>query len=212
MRALFIGSIGVLAETSRMQRACFNQAFKDAGLDWVWEGDDYAARLATAGGQKRIESYAAERGETVDAAALHARKSELFQQKLDEGVPLRDGVGETLQSAKAAGLKIAFVTTTSRANVDQILYATGLPEHTFDLIMDASKVDTSKPDPECYLSALHSLDVQPGDVVAFEDNPDGVKAALAANLTVYATPGAMHDAAAFDPAVIVLDRMALPDA
>ncbi len=36
-KAILLGSIGVVAETSDIQRRAYNTAFKEAGLDWVWE-------------------------------------------------------------------------------------------------------------------------------------------------------------------------------
>jgi len=211
IRALFIGSIGVLAETSLLQRDCFNTAFKEAGLDWHWDTDQYRAMLATSGGRKRIEAYAATRDESVDAQAIHARKSALFQEHLQSGVDLRAGVADTLQAARNQDMKIAFVTTTSRANVDQILRATKLPSDVFDVILDASMVGASKPDPQCYLIAMKGLDVIPQNVIVIEDNPDGARAAQAADLTPYVTPGALHDASDFDPAVVFLDHMQIPE-
>lgn len=38
MKAILIGSIGTLADTSDMRREAFNEAFAQAGLDWTWEG------------------------------------------------------------------------------------------------------------------------------------------------------------------------------
>ena len=39
MKAILFGSIGTLIETSDLQREAFNQAFKEAGLDWYWDHD-----------------------------------------------------------------------------------------------------------------------------------------------------------------------------
>ena len=36
MRALLLGSIGVLAETSELQRRAYNTAFVAHGVDWHW--------------------------------------------------------------------------------------------------------------------------------------------------------------------------------
>ncbi|MFN6978658.1 MAG: haloacid dehalogenase, partial [Gemmobacter sp.] len=88
MRAIMFGSIGVLAETSDMQRLGFNDAFREAGLDWSWSPQDYRAMLRQSGGQDRIARYAAARGVSVDAPALHAAKTRHFLARLAGGVPL----------------------------------------------------------------------------------------------------------------------------
>ena len=40
-KALLFGSIGTLIESSNIQRNSFNEAFKEAGLDWYWDEQDY---------------------------------------------------------------------------------------------------------------------------------------------------------------------------
>lgn len=198
MAALLLGSIGVLAETSHLQRAAFNAAFAEAGLDWHWSEVRYADLLAHSGGADRIAAEAARRGEEVDAAALHARKSALFQQALGQGVPLRPGVAETMQAARAAGQTVALVTTTSAANVAAVLAATGLARADFDLLLTRADVSNPKPDPEVYALALERLGHP--EAHAVEDNPDGLRAALGVGLACAAFPGALHDTANFEGA------------
>ena len=45
MKAILFGSIGTLIETSDLQREAFNEAFKEAGLDWYWDHEDYTKLL-----------------------------------------------------------------------------------------------------------------------------------------------------------------------
>jgi hypothetical protein len=78
MSAVLFGSISTLADTSELQRRAFNEAFVASGLDWNWSRDDYPAMLDSNGGAERIRDYAATREENVDAAAVHALKSEIF--------------------------------------------------------------------------------------------------------------------------------------
>lgn len=209
MAALFLGSIGVLAETSHLQREAFNAAFAEAGLDWHWSEARYADLLTRSGGADRIASEATRRGEDVDAAALHARKSALFQQRLAQGVPLRPGVAEAMRAARAAGRKVALVTTTSAANVSAVLAATGLAAGEFDLVLTRADVARPKPDPEVYARALDRLGHLKAHAV--EDNPDGLRAALGAGLSCTAFPGALHDAANFEGASAVVQTLTLPE-
>ena len=209
MPALLLGSIGVLAETSDLQRQSFNDAFAQAGLDWEWSRKDYAELLKSSGGQKRIEDEAKHRGQDVDAAALHAMKSTLFQERLDKGVDLRPGVAETIRDAREQGWKVAFVSGTSRENVDAILDATGLTRDRFDLITDASMEAEPKPSPALYRLALAHLDMEPQDALAVEDNPDGFAAAHGAEIDCIAFPGALHDKGSFAGARTIVDRLEL---
>ena len=49
IEALFVGSIGVLAETSDIQRRAYNQALAEAGVDWHWDEEPSRDLLAGRG-------------------------------------------------------------------------------------------------------------------------------------------------------------------
>ena len=114
MPAILFGSIRTIADTSEIQRRAFNEAFAAHGLDWQWEQDDYRAMLETSGGKDRVAAYARAQGQDVDATAIHATKSEIFQQGLASGgIAPRPGVAETIDAAHRDGVKLGLVTTTS---------------------------------------------------------------------------------------------------
>ena len=191
MTALLFGSIGTLADTSELQRQSFNEAFAAHDLNWNWSRDDYRALLTSSGGAQRIADYAKQQGDDVDAAAVHATKSEIFQRKLTEdGVPARAGVVETIAEAQRDGDAIALVTTTSAANVAALTKALA-PEVDlggFALVVSTDDVDTPKPAPDAYRFALERLGEDAAACVAIEDNVGGVQAATAAGLTCVAFP------------------------
>ena len=191
MPAILFGSISTIADTSELQRRSFNEAFDAHDLDWSWDRDDYVSRLGSNGGADRIASYAQEQGVEVDAAAVHATKSEIFQRLLSESsISARPGVAETIAAAKADGTKVGFVTTTSRENIDALLSALSptVSADSFDVVVDASSVDEGKPAPAAYLHALQVLGEDAADCVAIEDNAGGAQAAAAASVTCVAFP------------------------
>lgn len=191
MSAVLFGSISTLADTSELQRQAFNEAFSRAGLDWEWSRDDYIAMLDSNGGAQRIQEYAESRGENVDAAAVHAMKSEIFQQSLRESaISPRPGVVATVTDAKNNNLKVGFITTTSQANIDALLAALEpeISADTFDLIVDLDDVSAPKPDSAAYQFALDQLGEDAGNVVAIEDNVGGVTAAVTAGINCIAFP------------------------
>ncbi len=198
MSALLFGSISTIADTSELQRESFNEAFAAHDLDWRWEAEEYREMLRGNGGADRIAGYAARRGQDVDAAAVHATKSELFRQKLGRGgLTARPGVLESLRSARQAGGKVALVTTTSPENVVALVQGVDqLQLSDFDLVVDDSVVQRSKPDPAAYAYALATLGEDAADAVAVEDNVGGVQSATAAGVTCLAFPNtntAGHD-------------------
>lgn len=213
MPALLLGSISAVADTSELQREAFNRAFAAHGLDWTWEGQAYRDMLATSGGAARIAEYARARGEAVDAAAVHATKSELFQQSLaGGGVSARPGVVDTIAAARARGWQVGLVTTTSTANVTALLAALKTEIDPADLatVVDASRVAAGKPAPDAYELALRDLSEDAATCVAVEDNVDGVRAARAAGVPCVAFPNvntAEHDFAGTP----VVDHLDLDD-
>ena len=191
MPALLFGSISTLADTSEEQRAAFNEAFREHGLDWDWERDSYRDMLTGNGGRDRIAAYAAERGESVDADAIHESKSTIFRHKLQSvAIIPRPGVSEVMAAAREAGWQIALVTTTAPENVTELLGALGtdFAPDAFDLVVDATSVDAPKPDAAAYSYALDKLGVAATDCVAVEDNVGGAHAASAAGVPCVAFP------------------------
>lgn len=214
MSAVLFGSISTIADTSELQREAFNQAFEAHGLDWHWSREDYLDLLRESGGAQRIAAYASSLGQDVDAKQVHRTKSELFQKRLAEaGIAPRSGVVETVRDARQQGFKVALVTTTATENVAALIEALGpeVQRSDFDLVVDASDVERPKPDDAAYRFALASLDEQPVDCIAIEDNLGGVQAAVGAGLRCVAFPNQNTAGHAFDQADQVVDRLRFSD-
>lgn len=190
MKALLIGSIDVLVDTSELQRSAFNDAFHDVGLDWYWSRDEYRRMLAIPGGKRRIEAFAERAEERVDGAALHAHKTEIFRQMLRRGgLEIRVQTAQAMEEARMHGLKLGFVTGTDRAIVDALLNSLGGAEALgFDLVTSAADGCAAKPDPALYLHALRQMVIDASEAVAIEDYLPGIEAARAAGIACHAYP------------------------
>ncbi len=191
-KAILFGAIGTLTETSELQRQAFNAAFAEAGLNWVWDRDSYLAMLHTVGGQRRIELFAASRGEDVDAVALHGAKVDHFR-KLAETVGLRPrpGVMELIETAQASGVQLGLVSTTGPDTLALVLngLADWLSAGDFAYLGDRTLVMRPKPAPDIYLQALDVLGFAPEEVLAIEDTPESAQAAVAAGIRTIAFAG-----------------------
>jgi HAD superfamily hydrolase (TIGR01509 family) len=189
MSAILFGSISTVADTSELQRTAFNRAFRVHGLDWHWDQHAYRNMLSKSGGRDRISDYADSVDERVDAGAVHATKSRIFQEMLaSQPLTPRAGVVDTIRDAKNNGWQVGLVTTTSRENVSAVLDALG-PDvriQDFDVVVDSGAVEKPKPDKAAYSFALQMLGETPTDCVAIEDNVDGVRSAVAAGLVCVA--------------------------
>lgn len=210
--AILFGSIGTLVETSGLQRKAFNEAFREAGLDWKWDRETYRTLLRKPGGLARIERYAAGRGQTVNAVAVHRRKTEIFDREIAEGsLDLRPGVAEVVAHARRLKIPLGFVTTTSRANVEAVLAATTgqLTEDMFAFIGNETMVIEQKPAPEIYRIALKRLRIAAAEAVAVEDTVACFQAARAAGVPTVAFPNENAEPEGYTGALAVTDRLEL---
>jgi len=211
---LMFGSIGVIAETSDIQRRAYNQALSEAGVEWHWDTATYTELLEQSGGKERLSMLAAATGTTLSAATIdriHARKTELAGEQVRSGATgLRPGVLELVALAKERDLRCAFVTSTYRPNIDAILGMQGgqLVASDFDCIVTRADVERGKPAPDAYLHALKHLAIDPSQALAIEDTADSVMAAKRAGLTVIATPGQLSKGQDLWQADLVLDALA----
>tara|TARA_B110000114_G_scaffold55849_1_gene59449 strand:+ start:1161 stop:1829 length:669 start_codon:yes stop_codon:yes gene_type:complete len=211
VKAIFFGSIGTLIETSDLQRRAFNQAFSEAGLGWNWSAEVYKQLLTKSGGRGRIQDFASQQGIDVDASRLHLRKTEIFDALMSqEALLLRPGIASIMDHAKAHNLPVAFVTSTSKANIDAVFVALGdqIKRSDFSFIGNDTMVSKAKPNPDIYQKALSDLSLQAQDCIAIEDTVASMNAALAAGIACIGFPGAFAEAGDFKGAILVTDALA----
>lgn len=120
---------------------------------------------------------------------------------------LRPGVAEYLREAKAFGLKLGLVSTSFRKRVDAYLDQLGLT-HCFDYICTPEDVQRPSPEPDMYLHTLNRLGVKPREAIAFEDSPNGVKAARRAGVYCVLTPNQVTAQLEFQPVHYRLESLA----
>lgn len=210
MAAILFGSISTVVDTSELQRRAFNESFLAHDLHWNWSREDYQSMLGSNGGAQRIADYAEARGDDVDAATVHATKSEIFQELLRTAeLDARPGVLATIDEAKRSDHKLGFVTTTSQANIDAILdvLKPHISAKMFDLIVNSDSVQKPKPDPAAYAFALEQLGESADNVVAIEDNVGGVSAAAAAGVRCIAFPNENTAGGDFSAAAETVDSL-----
>lgn len=209
-KAILFGSIGTLVETSELQRRAFNQAFSEAGLDWTWNPDEYKIMLKKSGGRNRINEYATYREIEVNAHELHLKKTKIFDNMMkEEGISLRPGVANLIGYAIDNNVHLAFVTSTSDANVDAIFMALNgqLNRNDFNFIGNDKMVSKPKPDSEIYLKALSNLKLNAKDCLAIEDTEVSMRSAINANIKCIAFPGAMALDNDFSAALHITDDL-----
>ncbi|MEM8709039.1 MAG: HAD-IA family hydrolase [Actinomycetota bacterium] len=196
---LFLGSIGVLAETSDIQRRAYNTALAEAGVPWAWTPDTYRSLLTMSGGQDRLRMLADATNTDLDDATIiqiHRRKTEIAcAEVVATPVGLRPGVAEIVAHALDTGVRLGLVTSTYMPNIEAISEAAGdaLPLDRFDVVVSRSDVARGKPAPDAYLRALEMTGADASTTVAIEDTAASALAARGAGLRTIVVPGRFTD-------------------
>ncbi len=212
LKAIFLGSIGSVAETSNIQRCAYNKALAEMGVNWSWDQSSYRDLLSESGGQDRLRKQVDADGNHLSSeqiAAIHARKTELACAQIVAGIELRPGVAELIEQASLHGIRVAMVTSTYRQNIEAIAKGAGgkLPLDKLSAVMTVEDCEFRKPAPDVYLAALQELNVEPSEVIAIEDSQPSVASAVAAGIYTIATPGEFTAKQQFGAADRVIDSL-----
>ncbi|HEX6341892.1 HAD family phosphatase [Umezawaea sp.] len=129
-----------------------------------------------------------------------------------QGPPVIEGAVDAVR-AVAARCPVAIASSSPPVLIRAFLEATGLSS-LVPVALSSEQTGAGKPAPDVYLAAARELGVDATTCAAVEDSTNGLRAALAAGMTVYAIPNPHFPP---DPAVLatvtVVDSItALPDA
>lgn len=176
---------GLMVDTESPAYDSWLEIYREHGCDLPLT--QWAAVLGGSGKEFDPCAYLEQQvGCELDRDVLSARR---WQRKLElvAKQPLLPGINAYLDEAKRLGLKLGVASSSSRrwvvGHLDR-LQVSGL----FDAIICADNVTQVKPDPEIYHVAVAALGLQPEQVIAIEDAPNGVLAAKQADLFCVAVP------------------------
>jgi beta-phosphoglucomutase len=112
-------------------------------------------------------------------------KEEIYRSIARPHLAHPDGLLELLEAAKAAGIRMGVATSAPPENICFTLDGLDIRKY-FDVVVDATHVKRSKPDPAIYLKAAEQLGVPPSSCIVFEDALAGIQSGNAAGMAVIA--------------------------
>lgn len=108
------------------------------------------------------------------------RKEQFFRNEA-AAVQVIDGLVGFLEDLSDAHLASAIASSGSGSRVNFLLDRLNLKKH-FRVVVTGDDVERGKPDPAIFLRAAHDLQLDPLELIVFEDAQSGVKAARSAGM------------------------------
>ena len=206
IRGLLFDFDGLLVDTESASRAGWEWLYREHGHELPL--DEWATVVGTIGApfdpMARLEELV---GKPLERELLDKRRS-AHEMTLVEAEELRPGIADYLAEAERLGLRKAIVSSSSRRWVDLNL---GRLERLvgWDAIVTADHdTERAKPRPTLYLEALDLLGLDAREAVAFEDSPNGVRAAKAAGIFCVGVPNPITADLGLDQADLVVGSLA----
>lgn len=110
-------------------------------------------------------------------------KEAMFRKLAQEKLKAIDGLYKVKKWIEDRGLKRAAVTNAPKLNAEMMISTVGLSDF-FDCVILGSDCEHAKPYPDPYLKALDILKVSKDHTFIFEDSFSGIKAGVAAGMSV----------------------------
>ena len=205
VRGLLFDFDGLIVDTETPSMASWQELYREHGHELPLE--QWMTLVGTIGAPFDPYTHLEELVGALDRETVLQRRRD-HELSLTDVEDLRPGILEYLEDARALGLKTAIVSSSTKDWINRHLARLERAEH-FDAIVAADH-DTAraKPAPTLYLEALDRLELDPEEAIAFEDSPNGIKAAKAAGIFCVAIPNGVTAALGFDEADLVLDSLA----
>jgi HAD superfamily hydrolase (TIGR01509 family) len=205
VRALLFDFDGLIVDTESPALAAWQRVYARHGQELSL--DRWSAAIGTVGGFDALAHLETLVGEPLEREVLQAGRLE-HELMLVEAEQLRPGIVEYLADGERLGLRKAIVSSASRDWIDSHLCRLERL-YGWDAIVTADGDRTrAKPSPTLYLEALEALSVNAEDGIAFEDSPNGLRAARAAGLYCVGVPNPVTAGLGLDDADLVVDSLA----
>ena len=174
---------GTLVDTMPLHYQAYAEVFAQRGLQL--SEPDFMAMIGEPA-RKAIPRFLAAAGVMTatadDVMAIHAQKKQAFDRCLSSS-RLRPLPAVALLELARGRKKLGLVSSGNRQGVVSLLSAMGWA-NVFDVVISGDDVTRGKPDPEPYLAAASSLDVDPSECLVLEDTEAGLAAGVAAGMKV----------------------------
>ena len=203
IQAIVFDFDGLILDTETAEFGAWQEIYCECGVELSL--DLWIQCVGTDSGFDPYEDLGTRMGKGMDREAISVKSRANYQRLIAKEL-LRPGVTDYLSAAKQLGLSIGLASSSKREWVTGYLSQFGILDY-FDCIKVKEDVAKVKPDPELYIQVVQGLNLQPHNVIAFEDSPNGARAAVAAGLHCVIVPNFVTRTFPFDAYDLRLDSM-----
>lgn len=176
---------GLLIDTEKLYLRYWKQAAADFGYDMR---DEHVFAIRSLARKFSIPKLKGFFGEDFPTEDVRARRTKLINAHIEKyGIEIKKGAFELLDFLAAHNIKLAVATATQRERTMLYLDKIKAADY-FSAIICGDMVVNGKPEPEIYLTAAKMLGLPPEQCAAFEDSPNGIKAAFSAGCRAVMIP------------------------
>jgi len=172
---------GVLVSTDHYHYLAWKRIADKLDISFTPEMNNALRGVSRMESLDRLLGEASDQFDESQKRALADEKNAYYRESIGKLTPeaILPGVSDVLQCFKE--LKMPMGIGSSSKNAGLILERTGL-RGDFEVVIDGTKIDRSKPDPEVFLKGASGLGLDPAGVLVFEDAEEGISAALNAGM------------------------------
>ena len=185
IKAVIFDMDGLILDTEKLLVKYWCQEANEAGFPMKLE---HALNIRSLARKFAIPYLQGIFGESFDYVSIRSRRMELMSQHIAEhGLETKKGITQLLDFLDERNIPAAIATATDIRRTEEYLGKVGLLGR-FSRIVCAAMVESGKPKPDIYLYAAQQLGLAPGECMALEDSPNGVRSASSAGCVTVMVP------------------------
>ena len=181
---------GVLVDSEVLALEVELAMLGDQGLAFTRE--EYVTRFMGLSYEQFHEVIDAESVKRLGRPPAHDFRTELAARLRQTMIDKLTAVPGAHDAVAVTTLPKAVASSSTREGLERKLRQVGLWDHFAPHVYSAQHVERAKPAPDLFLHAAGQLGIAPADCLVIEDSVNGVKAGIAAGMTVWGFLGGGH--------------------